>query len=481
MCGRNTAYFGLPTPTITETDCDDTEVPFQPPPTPVMIEDRIASLNTEQRAVFDCIEMHIREQKSEIFFLDAPGGTGKTYLFNTIVQHLSSQGKGVVAVASSGIASTLIQGATTAHSAFSIPLDLRRDDRERLCTLQQKMKEQLRSCSLILWDEAPMINRAALEIVDRTLKDHLGNTRPMGGILTLFAGDFRQILPVVPRGTQADILDACIKNSYLWSGVTTLRLTVNMRLQRDESQFSDFLLNVGNGEIIEDATGFVKLPEEVCFSGNIEQFFSDFQHSENHALLATTNRAVNHLNSLLLDKVPGEAVQHLAIDSVENEDDATRFPTEFLNSLTPSGLPLYCLNLKVGCPVMVIRNIDPPFLVNGTICEVLEIRANVIRLKVKNGPHKGYDAFLPRIGLYSRESESPVIFKRLQFPVRSCMSMTINKSQGQTFEKVFVHLEEPVFTHGMLYVALSRVTSKENLKVYCRGKTKNIVFRSILQ
>ena len=166
---------------------------------------------------------------------------------------------------------------------------------------------------------------------------------------------------------------------------------------------------------------------------------------------------------------------------MEDEDVATRFPPEFLNSLTPSGIPLYCLVLKVGCPVIVTRNIDPPFLINGTICEVLEMRANVLKLKIKNGPHKGFEAFLPRIGLYSKEPESSVTFKRLQFPVRCCMAMTINKSQGQTFEKVFVHLGESVFTHGMLHAALSRVTTKENLKVYCGGRTKNIVFRSVLQ
>ena len=178
------------------------------------------------------------------------------------------------------------------------------------------MKEQLRKCSLILWDEAPMSNRAALEIVDRTIKDHLGNTRPMGGILTLFAGDFRQILPVVPRGTRADILDACIETSYIWKSVETLKLSTNMRLQSDQSGFSEFLLTIGNGEMVEDDIGFVKLPDNVCFQGEIEKIFDDFQQSENQAVLATTNCTVNYINSVLLKKITGEVIQYLAISTL---------------------------------------------------------------------------------------------------------------------------------------------------------------------
>ena len=481
MSGKSCSDFGLPVPTVVvDVETLVTTNAEMPPPPAINVEELIASLNYDQRAVFDIINAHAADGQGGLFFVDAPGGTGKTYLFNTIIHHLSSEQKVVISVASSGIASTLIHGATTAHSAFNIPLDLRRDDDQRLCKLQRKLKDQLRECCLILWDEAPMANRAAIEIVDRSLQDFLGNTRPMGGILTLFAGDFRQILPVIPRGTHADIIDACVKSSHIWRGVITLKLSTNMRLQNDD-EFSTFLLDVGNGNLQEDDSGFVELPQEICFSGSLEDFLRDYRHSENHAVLATTNKAVNHLNGFLLDSIPGDIIEHFAIDTVEDEDEATRFPTEFLNSLSPSGLPLFCLKLKVGCPVMVMRNIDPPYLMNGTICEVLEVRTNVVRLRVKDGPHKGFDAFLPRIGLYSREAESPVIFKRLQFPIRCCMAMTINKAQGQTFDKVFVHLEDPVFTHGMFYVALSRVTAKENLKLYCQRRTKNIVFRGILQ
>ncbi len=95
-----------------------------------------------------------------------------------------------------------------------------------------------------------MSHKKALEALDRTLQDLRGNKTVMGGVVLLLAGDFRQILPVIPRETPADELNACLKASYLWRHVQVVSLTINMRVHLNEDtnagQFSQILLQLGN-------------------------------------------------------------------------------------------------------------------------------------------------------------------------------------------------------------------------------------------
>lgn len=121
-----------------------------------------------------------------------------------------------------------------------------------VCSIKKGTGEAqvLQECALIVWDECTMANRRALEALNRTLQDLRGNTKSMGGVVLLLAGDFRQTLPVIPKGTMADELKACLKSSYLWKHVISLNLNTNMRvrLQGDTSagRFSDQLLAMGN-------------------------------------------------------------------------------------------------------------------------------------------------------------------------------------------------------------------------------------------
>ncbi len=109
-------------------------------------------------------------KEGKLFFVYGSGGTGKTFVWTTLLSHLRGQGKIVLAVASLGIASLLLLGGRTAHSRFKIPIDLHD---ESTCNITQQMKvaELVRKADLIIWDEAPMMHRQAFEAVDRTLRD----------------------------------------------------------------------------------------------------------------------------------------------------------------------------------------------------------------------------------------------------------------------------------------------------------------------
>ena len=133
-------------------------------------------------------------------------------------------------------------------------------------------------------------------------------------------------------------------------------------------------------------------------------------------------------------------------------------------------------------------------LCNGTRLIVTNLKPNLIIGTVLSGRAKDQSIFVPRIDLAPSDSNMPFILRRRQFPVRVAFAMTINKSQGQTLGKVGICLREPVFSHGQLYVAFSRVTSKSNVKLkifesITHGQikqgsksvfTRNVVYKEVL-
>jgi ATP-dependent exoDNAse (exonuclease V) alpha subunit len=115
---------------------------------------------------------------------------------------------------------------------------------------------------------------------------------------------------------------------------------------------------------------------------------------------------------------------------------------------------------------------------------ILSLKSNVVEAQILVGPNQNQKVLIPRIDFIPDNKELPFQYKRRQFPLRVCYAMTINKSQGQTIGKVGLNLSQEVFTHGQLYVALSRVKSADSLKTYLPegslGKTKNIVYSEVL-
>lgn len=183
------------------------------------------------------------------------------------------------------------------------------------------------------------------------------------------------------------------------------------------------------------------------------------------------------MNDRVLDMFPGDTVTCFSVDSVAEVDQQAVYPTEYLNSLTLSGLPPHKLNIKVGAPVMLLRNIDPARgHCNGTRYIVRQISQRYITGQIACGEYSGNVLLIPRIPLSPTDAGLPFTLRRRQFPLRPAFAMTINKAQGQTLQCVGVLLDEPVFTHGQLYVASSRCGDPSNIKFYAQnGQTANVV------
>ncbi|KAL6584691.1 hypothetical protein OROMI_003980 [Orobanche minor] len=123
-------------------------------------------------------------------------------------------------------------------------------------------------------------------------------------------------------------------------------------------------------------------------------------------------------------------------------------------------------------------------------CRVVNVQTRYrIRIKVideTDSTNAGEDIWIPRMSMVPNDPSLPFKFERRQFPVTICFAMTINKSQGQTLSNVGLYLRNPVFTHGQLYVAISRVRSKRGLKVLILddeskvvSSTKNVVYSEV--
>jgi ATP-dependent DNA helicase PIF1 len=152
---------------------------------------------------------------------------GKTYTENLILNVVRLRVDIALVVASSCIAALLLSRGRMAHSYLKIPIAL---NRTSFCCIHKHDDLAVLICQtkLILWDEAPMTNKLVFEMVDRTLRDLTNRNEPFGGSVFIMLGDFRHILPVIPRGSHVDIVFASIKNSYLWESVEVFHLLENM-------------------------------------------------------------------------------------------------------------------------------------------------------------------------------------------------------------------------------------------------------------
>ncbi|XP_021721928.1 ATP-dependent DNA helicase pfh1-like [Chenopodium quinoa] len=449
-------------------------------PIPQACIDRCSLLNSAQREIFTSIMQHIVEGKPGAFFVDGPGGTGKTFLYNVLHAEIRLMNKIVLPTATSGIATANIPSGRAAHSRFKIPVD---NDDSLACSVskQSSLAALIQETTLIIWDEASMANKQNIESLDLLLRDICDNDVLFGGKVIVFGGDFRQVLLVVPNKTQKEEVEASVVSSYIWHHLRRFRLTENLRAREDPS-FSQFLLALGNGELQSKESDFIELPAQIVYTFEpddnpmllvLEDSFLELDSSaldhqifSRRAVLTPINEDVDNINSFMIERFPGQAVTYTSYDTIL-DDTGSVCPTDFLNKLCPGGLSPHNLVLKENFPVILLRNLLPSSgLCNGTRLICKRFFPNLIECVISIGQHQGEHVFIPRIKLRPLSSHKyPFQFQRSQFPMKLSFAMTINKSQGQTLDQVLIYLPRSCFSHGQLYVALSRARSANKVKV----------------
>ncbi|XP_026458787.1 uncharacterized protein LOC113359351 [Papaver somniferum] len=375
----------------------------------------IASLNREQLSAYKDILESVQKRDGRSLFLNGSAGTGKTFLYNTVVASFRFNGDIVLTVASSGIASLLLVGVRTSYSIFRILIEIN-ESSVRPIAKQTIEVALLKEVKLIIWDEVPMQLIEFYIVVGSILEDKIGFPSSVNR-----CKDMKELI------------------SKLYPSLGTC------------NQVS---------------------PEELT----------------ERIILSARNDDVNDINMEALNILDGDTYTYLDADKL-NPDESGKIPhysSEFLQNLNPPGMPLFKLTLKIGCPVILMRNLSPSEgLCNGTRLLVTKCGRHVIQAKILTGQKAGDTVLLPRISFQPSVSELNINMLRRQFPVRVAYAMTINKSQGQSLEYVGIDLKTPVFSHGQLYVALSRCTAAKRIIVLLEEDTETlettkIVFPEVL-
>ncbi|XP_025661178.1 uncharacterized protein [Arachis hypogaea] len=297
-----------------------------------------------------------------------------------------------------------------AHSCFAIPLNL---DKFSTCNIKQggALAELIIKTRLIIWDEVPMVNKHCIEALDRTMRDILrfGNpnsqNQPFRGKIVVFSGDFRQILPVIPKATHDD------------------------EKIKDLKEFEEWILKIsdGNHDTHKDGVDKVKISDDIMIK--------DWDDPINRSILALTLHIVDEINNYMMSLNQTEVQTFYSSDKAcetepANDITASIHTPEFLNTIKCFGVPNHELTLKVGTPIMLFCNIDHSSgLCNDTRLVITKIGKHIIEARSLTGSNSCQKVFIPRMTLTPSDHRIPFNFQRRQFPIMVSYMMAINKSR----------------------------------------------------
>ncbi|XP_031271106.1 uncharacterized protein LOC116129507 [Pistacia vera] len=278
-----------------------------------------------------------------------------------------------------------------------------------------------------------MANRYCFEALDKSLRNILSDKDPsnanrvFGGITVALGGDFRQILPVTPKGKKYDVMQACLSSSPHWEHVMVLKLIENMRLKKnfpsdvqlDElTTFDRWLLQISKGTGVSEDESFIEILEDLKLSqhrnpkerivnavfSNLSAKIGNVDYIRDRAILTARNDTTQKLNDYIIQKLKLESKTYCSSDNTckaaktSNDDDDILYPTEFLNSLMCSNMPKHELQSKIGIPIMLLRNLNQlDGLYNWTRLIVTNLGKWCIQATISTGSNIGDNVVIPRI------------------------------------------------------------------------------------
>lgn len=355
--------------------------------------------------------------------------------------------------------------------------------------------ELLQAVEAFVWDEAPMANRAVLACVDELLRRICDPNLPFGGKIMILLGDFRQTCPVVRRGGRAEVVDASIRTSPLFEYFTIRRLIIPIRNAEDLG-YAEFVDAIGDGAgpNIDLAPFLPIVPSSTALLDFVypPETLEDPATCLTRSILAPLNAQVDAYNETMLHRLPGASRTYLATDSLketeEIELEGEQGILDHVSRNTPPGLPPSLLTLKPGAVVRLLRNFSVDRGLVKNVRAVVEgtgdrlIRVRLLSIENGVGIIDPEEVLIPRI-CFSESLHSGHTLLRRQFPLALAYATTFNSCQGLTLDRVGVDLTHPVFSHGQLYTALSRIRNRAHGIVRLpEGETSalNITYNEIL-
>ena len=407
----------------------------------------MSKMNDEQRAIVKDVLHCVDKQLPGLFSIDAPGGSGKTFVLAILLDYVRSKGLVALGMATTGIAATLLTGGKTVHSRLKAPIHL--DEGSIISPILKEnssLNMLLKQTSLIIIDEVSMGNKVLFQAIDKTLRMLKDVDAPFGGIVTVLSADWQQCLTVVQKASPAEIIYQTLKACDLWLDAKKYKLTKNMRVTSDDpfaKQFCDFLLRIGSGTEPNDPkeSDMVIIPPHLrSKASNVQGFCAEIFHEidqmklahnspdewnefiktdewknyiMSRAVICPTNSDTEEINQYLIKKIPGQLHIFKSIDKVLNTKYGHDYPTEYLNSIYLGSIPPHILELKVGTPIILVRNLNPSQgMMNGTRCILLQIGKRVLKAQICCGPYKGTEFLIPKILFHPEDKNIPFEFER---------------------------------------------------------------------
>jgi len=318
-----------------------------------------------------------------------------------------------------------------------------------------------------------MVHKDTWEYACNILKLVRRNEEPFGGIPFIGCGDWKQVAPVVRGGGRHDIIDASVKISALWASMQVHRLTISIR-QAGDPNYEHWIDSIGRGDRqVEDLS---RLQPVFSSYGAFEFLYPNNEHldpnlSQGRVYLAVLNQDARSFNNYVLEQLQGNSRTYWSSNVIKQRDvhDGRNLPVDnYLNHIEQSGIPLHRVVLKVGAICALMQNISfkDGLVKNGKVVVMsLHPRHVMIRTIPRDGTYPKYFAITKRTFEFKQSEAAGYAILRRQIPLKLAYANTFNGCQSQTLEKIVVDVRYPVFTHGQLYTAMSRVRNQNDIAI----------------
>jgi ATP-dependent exoDNAse (exonuclease V) alpha subunit len=414
-------------------------------------------LSIEQQNLFDYIE-----QSENNIFVTGRAGTGKSTLLSYLVENTQ---KNVAVCAPTGVAALNV-GGVTIHSLFGFPFGtLGEHDIAR--HLNRRTREVLAALDVLVIDEVSMVNADLMDAISKSMGIARGRRKiPFGGAQIVMFGDPYQLSPVPGNNEERAYMAENYQSNWffdahVWREDSLERFELGEIFRQSDEEFKSILNAIRIGEV------------DQSMLDRLNQAGNRFPPHDDVIRLATINASVDQVNRERMSRLTTKPKTFEAIFSASDEQAFGKtLPAD------PS------LELKVGAQVMFIKNDDGKKTsegtlkrwVNGTIGHVVDMpssggvvvevdgeRLDVGRATWEKVRYEIEEEFDEETGKVKEVLVTIPLAEYQQIPLRPAWSVTIHKSQGQTYDEVVIDLGRGAFSPGQTYVALSRVRSLEGL------------------
>jgi len=377
------------------------------------------------------------ENTHRSYFVTGRAGTGKSTLLQ-IFRETSK--KRVAVVAPTGIAALNVRGQTI-HSFFGFPPRIMQEGE----IFPRKNKRMYQLLDTLVIDEISMVRADVLDNIDKFLRINRKSDKPFGGVQLIMFGDLFQLPPVVSTTFEKQYFNTVYKSPYFFSSHVLKpdifyyeMINLHHVYRQDERHFINLLdsirlNNIDFDEIQELNERYTEPPEDTRYL----------------VTLTSINATANSINLNKLNALPEE--KYLFQARIDGNFENRNFPTELI------------LQLKKGAQVMFVKNDGQKRFVNGTIGIISDINSNSIKVLIEdtNGMEteievEQQDWEMIKYDYVNNEIKPVVTGVFTQYPLKLAWAMTIHKSQGKTFDRIYIDLGRGAFEHGQTYVALSR-------------------------